>query len=137
MGYIMQARSIQELAKRDFENLRHEGDDGELRPKVVRRGRPPSKHLKNPPLTTSISNNGPETSSGATFAKGRGIQNPGLFIVYPEFVLLFFFSFSSNILVSSRLAPKLEVKYNTTIKFVSKIEIGIFFSSFDSTVACT
>lgn len=79
----MQARSIQELAKRDFENLRHEGDDGELRPKVVRRGRPPSKHLKKPPITTSIGHNGPETTSGATLAKSGGIKNPGLLLIDP------------------------------------------------------
>ncbi|XP_074373022.1 uncharacterized protein LOC141713488 isoform X2 [Apium graveolens] len=71
--YFRQARSIQELAKRDFENLRHEGDDGELRPKVVRRGRPPSKHLKKPPLTTSISNNGPETSSALAAAESPAL----------------------------------------------------------------
>ncbi|KAI3677765.1 hypothetical protein L6452_37034 [Arctium lappa] len=32
--FYRQARSIQELAKRDFENLRQEGDDGELQPKA-------------------------------------------------------------------------------------------------------
>ncbi|KAI3772480.1 hypothetical protein L6452_03666 [Arctium lappa] len=32
--FFRQARSIQELAKRDFENLRQEGDDGELQPKA-------------------------------------------------------------------------------------------------------
>ncbi|KAK1362219.1 putative DNA-binding bromodomain-containing protein [Heracleum sosnowskyi] len=79
--YFRQARSIQELAKRDFENLRHEGDDGELRPKVVRRGRPPSKHLKKPPLTTSISNNGPETSSALAAAESPALaaaESPAL-----------------------------------------------------------
>ncbi|XP_017248332.1 uncharacterized protein LOC108219408 isoform X2 [Daucus carota subsp. sativus] len=70
--YFRQARSIQELAKRDFENLRHEGDDGELRPKVVRRGRPPSKHLKKLPTNTSIVLYSPETSSGANLAKSGG-----------------------------------------------------------------
>lgn len=73
MVYATQARSIQELAKRDFENLRHEGDDGELRPKVVRRGRPPSKHLKKLPTNTSIVLYSPETSSGANLAKSGGI----------------------------------------------------------------
>ncbi|GER37375.1 DNA-binding bromodomain-containing protein [Striga asiatica] len=40
--YYRQARSIEEIAKRDFGNLRHEGDNGEPQPMVVRRGRPPS-----------------------------------------------------------------------------------------------
>ncbi|KAJ0545794.1 putative chromatin remodeler Bromodomain family [Helianthus annuus] len=65
--FFRQARSIQELAKRDFENLRQEGDDGELQPKVVRRGRPPSKHLKKPPGRTSLDIVvAPESTSGAT-----------------------------------------------------------------------
>ncbi|KAL1540601.1 cat eye syndrome critical region protein 2 [Salvia divinorum] len=45
--YYRQARSIQEIAKRDFENLRHEGDNGQPQPKVVRRGRPPGAALTN------------------------------------------------------------------------------------------
>ncbi|KAJ8772682.1 hypothetical protein K2173_027859 [Erythroxylum novogranatense] len=44
--YFRQARTIQELAKKDFENLRQDSDDGEPRPKVVRRGRPPGKSKK-------------------------------------------------------------------------------------------
>lgn len=49
--YFRQARSIQELAMRNFENLRAESDDNEPEPepKVVRRGRPPTKNLKRPP----------------------------------------------------------------------------------------
>ncbi|KAK9063975.1 hypothetical protein SSX86_017847 [Deinandra increscens subsp. villosa] len=66
--FFRQARSIQELAKRDFENLRQEGDDGELQPKVVKRGRPPSKHLKKPPSRTSVDGVGPESTSGAIVA---------------------------------------------------------------------
>ncbi|XP_010935294.1 uncharacterized protein [Elaeis guineensis] len=41
--YYRQARSIQELAKKNFENLRQESDDNEPEPKPVRRGRPPTK----------------------------------------------------------------------------------------------
>ncbi|KAJ9554628.1 hypothetical protein OSB04_018673 [Centaurea solstitialis] len=68
--FFRQARSIQELAKRDFENLRQEGDDGELQPKVVRRGRPPSKHLKRPPGRPPSSDAvaAPESTSGASLA---------------------------------------------------------------------
>ncbi|KAM7521325.1 hypothetical protein LguiB_020287 [Lonicera macranthoides] len=69
--YFRQARSIQELAKRDFENLRQEGDDGELQPKVVRRGRPPGKNLKKSLGSSSVDRVGPELSSGATLATGE------------------------------------------------------------------
>lgn len=44
--YFRQARSIQELAKKNFENLRQDSDDNKPEPKIVRRGRPPTKHLK-------------------------------------------------------------------------------------------
>ncbi|CAH8357377.1 unnamed protein product [Eruca vesicaria subsp. sativa] len=55
--YYRQARAIQELAKKDFENLRQDSDDEEpqsqqdqqqqqQQPKVARRGRPPKKHLE-------------------------------------------------------------------------------------------
>ncbi|GMI78747.1 hypothetical protein HRI_001544000 [Hibiscus trionum] len=41
--YFRQARSIQELAKKNFDNLRQDSDDNEAEPKVIRRGRPPTK----------------------------------------------------------------------------------------------
>ncbi|XP_078448427.1 uncharacterized protein LOC144716995 [Wolffia australiana] len=41
--YFRQARSIQELAKKDFENLRQDSEDDE--PKIPRRGRPPGKSV--------------------------------------------------------------------------------------------
>ncbi|KZV35318.1 hypothetical protein F511_38940 [Dorcoceras hygrometricum] len=66
--YYRQARSIQELAKRDFENLKHEGDDGELQPKVVRRGRPPSKNQKKPVDTSPLDRVSPDPSSVALLA---------------------------------------------------------------------
>ncbi|XP_042021877.1 bromodomain-containing protein 9-like [Salvia splendens] len=74
--YYRQAHSIQEIAKRDFENLRHEGDNGQLQPKVVRRGRPPSnRNLKTSPLNRA----GADPSSGGTLTntedKGTG-SNP-------------------------------------------------------------
>ncbi|KAI3947800.1 hypothetical protein MKX01_034465 [Papaver californicum] len=47
--YFRQARSINELAKKDFENLRQDNDGPEAQPRVVRRGRPP-KHLKKPEI---------------------------------------------------------------------------------------
>lgn len=56
------------MAKRDFENLRQEGDDGELQPKVIKRGRPPSKHLKKPPGRPPADVVGPDSTSGATVA---------------------------------------------------------------------
>ncbi|XP_073286930.1 uncharacterized protein, partial [Primulina huaijiensis] len=66
--YYRQARSIQDLAMRDFENLRHEGDDGRPQPKVVRRGRPPGKNPKKTVETSPKDCVGPEISSGATLA---------------------------------------------------------------------
>ncbi|KAL7613735.1 hypothetical protein Lser_V15G04832 [Lactuca serriola] len=66
--YFRQARSILELAKRDFENLRQEGEDGELQPKVVKRGRPPGKHVKKTPGRPPLDRVGPESTSGATLA---------------------------------------------------------------------
>ncbi|XP_071698131.1 uncharacterized protein [Rutidosis leptorrhynchoides] len=66
--YFRQARSIQELAKRDFENLRQEGEDGELQPKVVRRGRPPGKQQKKTPGRPPVDRVRPESTSGATLA---------------------------------------------------------------------
>uniref|UniRef100_A0A5B6YHH6 Bromo domain-containing protein n=2 Tax=Davidia involucrata TaxID=16924 RepID=A0A5B6YHH6_DAVIN len=68
--YFRQARSIQELAKRDFENLRQVSDDGEPRPKVVRRGRPPNKNLKKPPVRPPLERLAPELASDATLATG-------------------------------------------------------------------
>ncbi|CAA0834920.1 DNA-binding bromodomain-containing protein [Striga hermonthica] len=63
--YYRQARTIQELAKRDFNNLRHEGE-----PKVVRRGRPPnSKNHKKAVENTTVDRVGADLSTGATLAK--------------------------------------------------------------------
>ncbi|CAA0842012.1 DNA-binding bromodomain-containing protein [Striga hermonthica] len=63
--YYRQARTIQDLAKRDFDNLRHEGE-----PKVIRRGRPPnSKNQKKAVETSPADRVATELSSGATLAK--------------------------------------------------------------------
>lgn len=72
--YFRQARSIQELARKDFENLRRESDDSDSQPKVVRRGRPPTKHLKKPISGSPAERAGPEFSSGATLASGEDIN---------------------------------------------------------------
>ncbi|KAH6834914.1 DNA-binding bromodomain-containing protein [Perilla frutescens var. hirtella] len=70
--YYRQARTIQELAKRDFKNLKHEGDDGVPQPKIVRRGRPPSSKNQKKPLETSpVDRVGTDLSSGATLANGE------------------------------------------------------------------
>ncbi|KAJ4962692.1 hypothetical protein NE237_022631 [Protea cynaroides] len=68
--YYRQARSMQELAKKDFENLRQDSDDNEPEPepKVARRGRPPTKHLKKPPGRPPFERAGSEFSSDATLA---------------------------------------------------------------------
>ncbi|XVF63526.1 hypothetical protein PTKIN_Ptkin09bG0093800 [Pterospermum kingtungense] len=68
--YFRQARSIQEMAKKDFENLRQDSDEGEPQPKVVRRGRPPGKSLKKSIESSSFDRVGSEFSSDATLATG-------------------------------------------------------------------
>ncbi|KAK1297083.1 Transcription factor GTE10 [Acorus calamus] len=67
--YFRQARGIQELAEKNFENLRQDSDDEEPEPKVVRRGRPPSKNIikrtvGRPPIDRASS----DFSSNATLA---------------------------------------------------------------------
>lgn len=71
---FFQARSIQELAKKDFENLRQDSDDGEVQPKVARRGRPPGKSLKKS-LGRSPDCVGPVTYSEVTLATGVDKSN--------------------------------------------------------------
>lgn len=66
---FFQARSIHELAKKNFENLRQDSDDNEPEPKVVRRGRPPTKNLKKPLGRPSLERAGSEFSD-ATLATG-------------------------------------------------------------------
>ncbi|XVF35824.1 hypothetical protein REPUB_Repub19eG0004000 [Reevesia pubescens] len=68
--YFRQARSMQELAKKDFENLRQDSDEGEPQPKVVRRGRPPGKSLKKSLESSPFDRVGSEFSSDATLATG-------------------------------------------------------------------
>ncbi|KAI7745194.1 hypothetical protein M8C21_024415 [Ambrosia artemisiifolia] len=73
--FFRQARAIQELAKRDFENLRQMNDDGEFQPKVVRRGRPPGKLVKKTPGRPPLDRVGPESTSGATLATAEDNTN--------------------------------------------------------------
>ncbi|KAK6253199.1 hypothetical protein QUC31_014919 [Theobroma cacao] len=69
--YFRQARSIQELAKKNFENLRQDSDDNEAEQKVVQRGRPPTKNFKKPLGRPSLEErSAPEFSSDATLASG-------------------------------------------------------------------
>ncbi|KAG6761929.1 hypothetical protein POTOM_035170 [Populus tomentosa] len=62
--YFRQARSIQELAKKNFENLRQDSDDNEAEPKVVRRGRPPFENFKKSPGRPSLDLAGSEFPTG-------------------------------------------------------------------------
>ncbi|XP_074577946.1 uncharacterized protein LOC141834523 [Curcuma longa] len=66
--YYRQARAIQELAKKNFDNLRQESDDNDQEPKPARRGRPPTKNifkkLGRPAADNACSN----LSSNATLA---------------------------------------------------------------------
>ncbi|PSS31185.1 Bromodomain-containing protein [Actinidia chinensis var. chinensis] len=66
--YFRQARSIQEMAKRDFENLKQVNADGEPQPRIVRRGRPPGKNLKKPLGSPPFDRMGPESFSDAALA---------------------------------------------------------------------
>ncbi|CAN7059113.1 unnamed protein product [Brassica oleracea var. botrytis] len=78
--YYRQARGIQELAKKDFENLRRDSDDEEpqsqqdqqqqqqQQPKVARRGRPPKKQ----PEPSSIDRTASEISADALIPGGDG-----------------------------------------------------------------
>ncbi|XP_042985577.1 uncharacterized protein LOC122314219 isoform X1 [Carya illinoinensis] len=68
--YFRQARSIHELARKSFENLRQDGDDNDPEPKIVRRGRPPTKNLKKSLGRPSLELAGPEFSADATLATG-------------------------------------------------------------------
>ncbi|GAV88749.1 Bromodomain domain-containing protein [Cephalotus follicularis] len=67
--YFRQARSIQELAIKNFENLRQDSDDNAEAPKIVRRGRPPTK-FKKPLGRPSMDRTGSEFSSDANLAAG-------------------------------------------------------------------
>ncbi|XP_039052911.1 bromodomain and WD repeat-containing DDB_G0285837-like [Hibiscus syriacus] len=69
--YFRQARSIQELAKKDFGDLRQDSDEGEPQPNVVRRGRPPGKSLKKSLVSSSFDRVDSEHPSNATLAAGR------------------------------------------------------------------
>ncbi|OVA00623.1 Bromodomain [Macleaya cordata] len=67
--YFRQARSIQELAKKNFENLRQDSEGNEAQPRIVRRGRPP-KNLKKPLGRPPLERAGSEFSSDAALATG-------------------------------------------------------------------
>ncbi|KAL4384699.1 hypothetical protein GQ457_15G012580 [Hibiscus cannabinus] len=68
--YFRQARSIQELAKKNFDNLRQDSDDNEAEPKVIRRGRPPTKNFKKTLGRPSLERAASEFSSDVTLATG-------------------------------------------------------------------
>ncbi|KAG8655756.1 hypothetical protein MANES_04G067000v8 [Manihot esculenta] len=71
--YFRQARSIKELAKKNFENIRQDSDDNEPDPKIVRRGRPPTKNLKKPVGRPSLEHAGSEVALDGTLAtRGEG-----------------------------------------------------------------
>ncbi|ONI05503.1 hypothetical protein PRUPE_5G010200 [Prunus persica] len=78
--YFRQARSIQELAKKDFDNLRQATDDCEPKPKLARRGRPPGKSMKKSIDGSPLDRVGPQTISETTLASGG--ENPSLSNAY-------------------------------------------------------
>ncbi|XP_008237978.1 PREDICTED: bromodomain-containing protein 9-like isoform X2 [Prunus mume] len=78
--YFRQARSIQELAKKDFDNLRQATDDCDPKPKLARRGRPPGKSMKKSIDGSPLDRVGPQTTSETTLASGG--ENPSLSNAY-------------------------------------------------------
>ncbi|XP_019417398.1 PREDICTED: uncharacterized protein LOC109328399 [Lupinus angustifolius] len=78
--YHRQARAMQEIAKKDFENLRQESDsDSEPQPKpqnkIVQRGRPPGKNISKSLAMSPSDRVAPESSSDATLASGGDIAS--------------------------------------------------------------
>lgn len=61
---------MQEIARKDFANLRQDSDDSEPQPKIMRRGRPPGKNSRKSLGTSPSERVGPESSSDATLASG-------------------------------------------------------------------
>ncbi|KAF5455640.1 hypothetical protein F2P56_025192 [Juglans regia] len=70
--FFRQARSMQELANKDFENLRQDSDDNEPQPKVVRRGRPPGKNLRKSLDSSPFDHVCPEPAFDASLASEGG-----------------------------------------------------------------
>lgn len=78
--FFRQARSIQEMAKKDFENLRQESDESEPQPRVVRRGRPPgAKNLKKSefPSDATGGDNAVSSLNGYNLRKGLARASHG------------------------------------------------------------
>ncbi|KAE9609469.1 hypothetical protein Lal_00020660 [Lupinus albus] len=78
--YHRQARAMQEVAKKDFENLRQDSDsDSEPQPKpqhkIVQRGRPPGKNISKSLDMSPSDRVAPESSSDATLASGGDIAS--------------------------------------------------------------
>ncbi|KAL8143685.1 hypothetical protein V2J09_016717 [Rumex salicifolius] len=74
--YFRQARSIQELAKKNFENLRQESDDNVPEIKIVRRGRPPTKHLKRPVGRPPLERAASDSPSATLATAGESSMRP-------------------------------------------------------------
>ncbi|KAI9113206.1 hypothetical protein K1719_015731 [Acacia pycnantha] len=68
--YHRQARAMQELARKDFANLRQYSDDSEPQPKIVRRGRPPGKNSRKSSGMSPSERVAPDSSSDVTLASG-------------------------------------------------------------------
>lgn len=67
---------MQEIARKDFDNLRQDSDgDSEPQPKIVHRGRPPGKHTRKSLGMSPSERVAPESSSDATLASGGDIAS--------------------------------------------------------------
>ncbi|KAM2787309.1 hypothetical protein PS2_008102 [Malus domestica] len=68
--------NLEQFEKDDFENLRQVNEDGDPKPKIARRGRPPGKSMKKSVEGSPLDRVGPQFVSETTLASGR--ENPSL-----------------------------------------------------------
>ena len=64
---------MQELARKDFANLRQDSDDSEPQHKIARRGRPPGKNSRKSSGMSPSERVAPDSSSDVTLASGGDI----------------------------------------------------------------
>ncbi|KAI4366263.1 hypothetical protein MLD38_022158 [Melastoma candidum] len=101
--FFKQARAMQELARKDFENLRQDSDSDEpQQPKVVRRGRPPGSGQKKSLEKSPLERIGNEGSSDATLANEDNSPWSNTYNLRREPPVKNFGPFESNGLVSHR-----------------------------------
>ncbi|KAI4374875.1 hypothetical protein MLD38_012815 [Melastoma candidum] len=101
--FFKQARAMQELARKDFENLRQDSDSDEpQQPKVVRRGRPPGSGQKKSLEKSPLERIGNEGSSDVTLANEDNSPWSNTYNLRREPPVKNFGPFESNGLASHR-----------------------------------